>query len=76
MHKFFVGASLNRGGVLEDVFGLDGQVLKICLVLGIRTALFFKLLKFCRSPKNFFEDLVFGKHLRLCPWPQEGVSLA
>ena len=22
-----------------------------------------------RSPKNFFEDLFFREHLRLCPWP-------
>ena len=57
------------------------QVLQNCPVLGWRTAVFFKLLKFCRSPeKNFlktfyfgdrlkknFEDLSFGKHLRLCP---------
>ena len=85
----------NRGGVVEDVLGLEDTfwspwalalkvkslavasrppVLKNCPVLGSRTALFFELLKFCRSPekkfyktfftvermKNYFEDLLSG----------------
>ena len=31
---------------------------------------------FWRSPENFCEDLFFGEHLRLCPWPRAFLSLA
>ena len=31
---------------------------------------------FLRLPEKNFEDLFFGEHLRLCPWPWEGLSLA
>ena len=34
--------------------GLEPQVLENCPVLGSRTAVFFELLKFCRSPKKNF----------------------
>ena len=68
--------------------GLEGQVLVNWPVLGSRTALFFELLKFCEALekffgkrffcgdrlKNFCEDLFFGEHLRLCPWPRECLS--
>ena len=54
------------------------QVLENWPVLGLRTALFFELLKFCRTPekkfykafftgerlKNFFEDLFFWDRLK------------
>ena len=65
------------------------QVLENYPVLGSRTALYFELLKFCRSPKKFFEDPCFlenawkffwrpffVEHLRLCPWPRAFLSLA
>ena len=29
-----------------------------------------------RSPKKIFEDVFFGEHLRLCPWPRAFLSLA
>ena len=78
--------------------GLEGQVLGLGLwprvlenwpqvlenwpVLGSRTTLFFKLLKFCVAPEKFFgrrffleialkvfvKTFFFGEHLRLCPW--------
>ena len=65
------------------------QVLENCPVLGSRTALFFELLKFCRSPEKNFKDLFrffFWKTLALvslvlglglehsCSWPREGMS--
>ena len=64
------------------------QVLESCPVLGSRTTLYFELLKFCRSPEkifeaffwrspeNFSEDLFFGVHLRLCPWPSPRAFLS
>ena len=51
-----------RGGVLEDTFFKSlalasmPQVLENCPVLDLRTALFFKLLKFCTSPEKTFGD--------------------
>ena len=71
-----------------EVLGIEGQVLENCPVLGSRTAHFFEVLKFCRSPekkfylaffneerlKKFLEELFFGEDLRLCPWPREGLS--
>ena len=90
----------SRGGVLEDVVGLEDtfwsswpwpQVLKNCFVLGLRTALFFKWLKFNRSAENFFWRPFFLRALafvffvlgleHFCPWPREclsseGLSLA
>ena len=59
------------------------KVLKNCLVLGLRTALFFEWLKFCKSTekcfsrpfffleidrKKFLRPFFQGKHLHLCPW--------
>ena len=46
-----------------------------------RTALFFESLKFCKSHEKNFKDLflvLFGEHLRLCPWswPRAFLSLA
>ena len=67
------------------------QVLKNCPVLGSRTALFFKWLKFCRSAKNVFLDRFFGDRQKkffedlflentsvcvLGPWPRAFLSLA
>ena len=40
------------------------QVLENCPVLDSRTAVFFELLKFCRSPEKIFGDLVFGDRLK------------
>ena len=41
------------------------EVLENCPVLGSRTALFFALLKFCGSPKNFFSrSFFFGERLK------------
>ena len=41
------------------------QFLENCPVLGSRTAVFFELLKFCRSPeKNFSRPFCFGKRLK------------
>ena len=51
-----------------DALASKPQVLENCPVLGSRTAVFFELLKFWRSPEKIFEDLVFGEHLSLCPW--------
>ena len=70
-----------------DVFGLEGQVLGLeassprkLPCPRSKTAIFFELLKFCRSLKKIFENLFFGdclkrpflfffgEYLRLCPW--------
>ena len=55
------------------------QVLENCPVLALRTAVFFELLKICRSPEKLFEDLFLWRtHEPLslvlglehsCPWP-------
>ena len=51
-------------------------------VLGSRTAVFFELLKFCRSSEKIFcrpfFSFLFGEHLRLSPclWPQAFLFLA
>ena len=37
---------------------------------------FFEDLFFWDRLKKNFDDLFFGEHLRLCPWPREGLSLA
>ena len=59
---------ITRGGVLEDVLGLEDtfsspwpwpQVLENCPVLGSRTALFFEWLKFCRSAEKCFSRPFF-----------------
>ena len=58
---------------------LKPQVLENCPVLGSRTALLFESLKFCRSPKkNFCRPflLIYGEHLRLCPWPSPRAFLS
>ena len=61
-----MAALFYRGGILEDVLGLEDtfsspwpQVLENCLVLGSRTALFFEWLKFWRSAEKFFLDCLF-----------------
>ena len=43
----------------SEVLGLEA-VLKNCHVVGSRTALFFKRLKFFRSAENFFLDGFYG----------------
>ena len=47
-----------RGGVLEDVLGLE-DVLENWPVLGSRTALFFGKLKFCGAVEKFFGKRFF-----------------
>ena len=63
-----MAALFYRGGVLEDVLGLEDtfsspwpwpQVLENCLVFGSRTALFFEWLKFCRLAEKCFSRLFF-----------------
>ena len=71
-----------RGHIFKSL-ALKPQVLKNCLVLGSRTALFFEWLKLCRSAEKCFSRPFFfwrstekkilrpfflGKHLHLCPW--------
>ena len=56
-------------------------VLENCPVLGTRTAVFFELLKFRRSPEKFFEDLFLLENTCACVlgpwlWPREFLSLA
>ena len=53
------------------------QVLENCPVLVSRTAVFFKWLKFCRSPENFFEDLFFveSQKKNLKPFFSENASV-
>ena len=79
-------------GLESQVLGLEAsKVLENWPVLGLRTALFFDLLKFrgalekflenvffCGDRlKHFCEDLFFfGEHLCLCPWPRAFLSLA
>ena len=51
-----------RGHILKSLALVSKpQVLENCPVLGSRTALLFELLKFCRSPENYFEDLCFWR---------------
>ena len=70
-----------RGHILKSLaLASTPQVLKNYPVLGSRGAQFFKLLKFCRSLENFFEDLsFFWRTLAACilgPWPRAFLSLA
>ena len=61
------GCPWPRGHILKSLASKP-QVLENCPVFGSRTALFFEMLKFCRSPEKFFEAFFFEKHLRLCSW--------
>ena len=47
-----------RGLILKSL-GSKPQVLKNWPVLGLRTALFFDLLKFCGAPEKFFGKRFF-----------------
>ena len=40
------------------------QVLENCPVLGSRTALFFELLKLCRSPEKILKTIFLGDRLK------------
>ena len=49
---------LPRGHILKSLaLASKPQVLENCPVLGSKTAIFFELLKFCRSPEKNFDDL-------------------
>ena len=69
-----------RGYILKSLaLATKPQVLENCPVLGSRTALFFELLKFCRSRKKLFWRPYFLENTCACvlgPWPRAFLSLA
>ena len=64
---------------MAKFLALKPKVLASCPVLRSRTALlieFVERLKIFFGKRFFLKTFFFGEHLRLCPWPREGLSLA